>query len=130
MTTNHPSVALLHMADGKTVIARVSYDGPDGLKLNRPCELLVSLERGTGRKQIDFAPYLSILNTTSCVVTSSSSAQPLPTLQTATFRQCPESSLPSRCDPLPPLVGGYLLCIYILQTWRQTATLPINQICL
>jgi hypothetical protein len=63
MTTNHPSVALLHMADGKTVIARVSYDGPDGLKLNRPCELLVSLERGTGRKQIDFAPYLSILNT-------------------------------------------------------------------
>jgi hypothetical protein len=50
------------MADGKTVIARVSYDGPDGLKLNRPCELLVRVDRA-GKKIIDFAPYLSILGT-------------------------------------------------------------------
>ncbi len=58
-------IKIFHMVDGKTVIAKVSYEASDVIVLQKPCEIVIVPPRtghnNTDKPQLFFAPYLTIL---------------------------------------------------------------------
>jgi hypothetical protein len=58
-------IKIFHMMDGKTVIAKVSYESSDVIVLEKPCEIVI-LPPGMGHNKTDkpqlfYAPYLTIM---------------------------------------------------------------------
>jgi hypothetical protein len=55
------NIILLHMADGKSVIGRVSYEASDMLVIERPCEIvIVPAQSKSAPPQLMYAPYLTM----------------------------------------------------------------------
>ncbi len=58
-------IKIFHMVDGKTIIAKVSYEASDIIVLHKPCEIVIvppfTAHNKTDKPQLFFAPYLTIL---------------------------------------------------------------------
>jgi hypothetical protein len=58
-------IKIFHMADGKSVIARVSYESSDMIVLEKPCEIVIippgMAHNKTDKPQLFYAPYLTIM---------------------------------------------------------------------
>jgi hypothetical protein len=57
-------IKIFHMVDGKTVIAKVSYESSDIIVLHKPCEIVIIPPRTAHNKsdtpELFYAPYLTI----------------------------------------------------------------------